>query len=1047
MIRLRSLGECVIEVGETRIGPQQEVLFALLVALVLESGRAMYRQEIVDLLWPDSQIAHARHRLRQALYRLRSLGVTIAQSAGSVQLDSKSTRWDVDEWLASDYEVRIKNASVGLGFLPNYQPATTYPFAEFIDRHRRRANARICRQLARDLEIARSSQDWAAVDLLSRRLLQLDPLHEEGTLALAESTARYGSKHQALQLLDGFVAELGPGGQRLTLPASALRRRISDLTPPSSHLAPDVEKVFVGRSKEHRVLSDAISRTRNGAGGTIWLFGPAGIGKSRLAQEALTFASFAGAQTIQMAVGPTDARHPLSTISHLSSALTDLRGALGCSPESLSCLQRLAGREPSRAEGLGLEGATNQLPAIKRALLDILDALTAESPVVVLLDDINWLDRFSRALLEDIALWASDHRLLLILTSRARPNGLDLRLLEVRAIRQMDLAPLNSAESGALLTHAMSPARTTPPLDHVNWCIDIAQGNPLYLKALGAHWVATGEQYALPPSLSALLVAQVSLLSDIAQLVLQASALLGRNCTQERLERVLELPTHQLCRALGELEHAGMLSAVRSVQPRHDLIADAVLAQMASAPRSLLHRRAAMALEDELSASGFSPLLWDIAHHWNAAGDGSRVLATTQRCAAHLTNLGLPGEAADVLAEGSRFCFTLDEKHEVSLARAHALHLAGRYPESLAQAREARALGLALQEGRSWHSDVELVELEARWRQDEPIELLLRDAQSCVLDSTASREHRLEAARWALVFADNMGSVDSATALYQSALPIAATDLKCSPSWCTIELIYHASFGELNRALEAAQALIAYRRERGSYHELSRALRHASTVYFAANRESEGEATLLEAFELGRRYRLAGSVWAAAERLACRFLQVGLLDQAHTWVAVAAEWLGATRGDNASLDDLSAIRARIALAENNPLAAAELSNPTLESILADRVETRRQTSLAYFTRLRFSLDMEMDDESLGALEQIVQRRLARIGQDGPVYALCLALTRRGELGRARRILSDYLGNCRRDQRPVPRVLAMLLEPEQVDLSTSEFRVALLGMEH
>src|SRR5690606_2417954 len=118
---------------------------------------------------------------------------------------------------------------------------------------------------------------------------------------------------------------------------------------------------------------------------------------------------------------------------------------------------------------------------------------------------------------------------------------------------------------------------------------------------------------------------------------------------------------------------------------------------------------------------------------------------------------------------------------------------------------------------------------------------------------------------------------------------------------------------------------------------------------------------------------------------------------------------------------------------------AELSNPALESILADRVETRRQTSLAYYTRLRLSLDMEVDEESLQALEHIVQRRLARIGQDGPVYSLCLALTRRGDLGRVRRILSEYLGKFRRDQRPVPRVLARLLEPEEVDISaTSEF---------
>ena len=52
MIRLRTLGACVIHVGDTVVGPDAERLFAVLLYLVTERGRRTARRTIQDLLWP-----------------------------------------------------------------------------------------------------------------------------------------------------------------------------------------------------------------------------------------------------------------------------------------------------------------------------------------------------------------------------------------------------------------------------------------------------------------------------------------------------------------------------------------------------------------------------------------------------------------------------------------------------------------------------------------------------------------------------------------------------------------------------------------------------------------------------------------------------------------------------------------------------------------------------------------------------------------------------------------------------------------------------------
>ena len=52
MLRLRALGECVIEVGGARLGPDSERLFAALLYLAFERGRSVARAGLIQLLWP-----------------------------------------------------------------------------------------------------------------------------------------------------------------------------------------------------------------------------------------------------------------------------------------------------------------------------------------------------------------------------------------------------------------------------------------------------------------------------------------------------------------------------------------------------------------------------------------------------------------------------------------------------------------------------------------------------------------------------------------------------------------------------------------------------------------------------------------------------------------------------------------------------------------------------------------------------------------------------------------------------------------------------------
>ena len=104
-------------------------------------------------------------------------------------------------------------------------------------------------------------------------------MNEEATLALAEAMAMDGSKARAIMIIDRYMNEVGPRAPQLHLPATMLRKRISELYP----LPPVIERdpPQTGRDAEMEKLDGALKDARQGSGSAFVISGPPGIGKTR----------------------------------------------------------------------------------------------------------------------------------------------------------------------------------------------------------------------------------------------------------------------------------------------------------------------------------------------------------------------------------------------------------------------------------------------------------------------------------------------------------------------------------------------------------------------------------------------------------------------------------------------------------------------------------------------------------------------------------------------------------------------------------------------
>src|SRR5437763_241341 len=115
MIRLRTVGQCLIEGETSRFGPNAELTFAMALYLGAHASRAVDRRALTDLFWPAEHGTQARHRLRQGLYRMRQIGLPIDVAATTINVPAGAV--DAD-FLRLDAPEMAALAERGALFLP-----------------------------------------------------------------------------------------------------------------------------------------------------------------------------------------------------------------------------------------------------------------------------------------------------------------------------------------------------------------------------------------------------------------------------------------------------------------------------------------------------------------------------------------------------------------------------------------------------------------------------------------------------------------------------------------------------------------------------------------------------------------------------------------------------------------------------------------------------------------------------------------------------------------------------------------------------------------
>ena len=476
----------------------------------------------------------------------------------------------------------------------------------------------VVRAIGNDLHM-----DYSAVGLTTVLAARMEQLATPGSILLTAAT---------LRLVEGLVqvTPLGPVPVKGVdepvevfelVGASAIRRRLQAAV--ARGLTP-----FVGRQTELAALHQALERAGAGHGQVVALLGEAGVGKSRLVYEVVHSHRTQGwlvLESASVSYGKATPYFPVLDLlkryvqvedrddtrtirARVTGQVLTLDAALQETiPALLALLDALPEDSPFR---------TLDPPQRRRRTLDGLKrVLLRESqvqPLLLVFEDLHWIDTETQALLDGLVESLPTARLLLLVNYRPEyQHGWGSKTYYT----QLRLDPLPPVSAHELLHALLGDDPSLAPLTQL--LIARTEGNPFFLEESVRTLVETGvlvgtpgayrlaqavPSIQVPATVQAVLAARIDRLPPEEKRLLQTAAVIGMEVPLALLQAIAELPEETLHRGLTHLQAAEFLYETRLFPEhaytfKHALTHEVAYRSLLQERRRALHTQIVEALE------------------------------------------------------------------------------------------------------------------------------------------------------------------------------------------------------------------------------------------------------------------------------------------------------------------------------------------------------------------------------------------------------------------------------------------------------------------
>jgi class 3 adenylate cyclase/predicted ATPase len=444
---------------------------------------------------------------------------------------------------------------------------------------------------------------------------------------------------------------------------------------------------LIGRVQELAYLNDVWQRVSAGTGQCVGVVGDAGIGKSRLLYEFLSSAAATECRIIEIGALDSDALASFHIVKKLlrtilsieesddapatSGKVTALMASLGADLSIKSPLLFALDIPPDDREWASLP-ASEHVRRMRNAISILLVLIAKAKPLIVVVEDLHWIDAESEALLDRLIDGVATQQVLLLLTFRPDYNH---AWGSRRNYNQLRLDPLLRTEAEALIEVLLGDSSSMRA--SVKLIAERTDGVPLFIEETvqalaqsGALRGSLGDYAAVseitdlrvPATIQSVIAARIDRLAANERWLLQNAAIIGRDVSLKILASIAGLDEEAAAAGVDKLQGAGFLyeSQLFPVQIftfKHALVQKVAYDSLVHADRKLLHSRLIDSLEtafphliddhvEKLSEHATSAERWDEAEKYLLRSAGRALQRSSHNLALSFLQKGL-----DILAK------------------------------------------------------------------------------------------------------------------------------------------------------------------------------------------------------------------------------------------------------------------------------------------------------------------------------------------------------------------------------------------------------------
>jgi predicted ATPase/KaiC/GvpD/RAD55 family RecA-like ATPase len=466
------------------------------------------------------------------------------------------------------------------------------------------------------------------------------------------------------------------------------------------------ETQLIDRAEEMKLLKEAADKAVAGEGGVVFLYGEAGIGKTRLTRELGAYARLRGMQVLY---GRCPALFRMNGVppyilwsevikDYLHSCTSEqLYKVIGLYPGELFKLVPEIKQELkvfSESSPISPESGRDRL---FEAVSQFVTNISREAPLLVILDDLQWTDQTSLLLLHYLA--RGVYREPLLLLGAYRDTDIDEKhpltpvlteLNRERFLQSAQLKRMSIDDASEMIKRILE--QDDVPREFCELVYEKTRGNPFFaeevIKSLKEEGIIYPEEnkwgikdiskIEFPKTVRSVIKARIGRLDDECQNVLTLASFIGNDFTVEAMSAVTGIEESKLLELMDRMFKTGLIEE-RVIRGEGTcsfadiLIRDVAYEEVSPLKRKKLHGVVGCALE-KVYAKKIDEHFGELAFHFLESGDRDKALDYFLKAGEKATKIYANGEAASYFESALRL---LEEKEGGTQEKAKVLEMLG----------------------------------------------------------------------------------------------------------------------------------------------------------------------------------------------------------------------------------------------------------------------------------------------------------------------------------------------------------------------------------